>query len=49
MVTRYLNMLVADALFKKRRIGRINYYVNIALNRILTGGTMTDGTPTKAT
>lgn len=43
--TRYLDDLVADGLLEKRRVGRTNYYVNVALNAILTGERMRDGEP----
>jgi len=43
--TKYLDALVADGFLEKRRIGRSNYYVNVALNDILTGEAMTDGNP----
>jgi len=43
--TKYLEALVTDGFLEKRRIGRVNYYVNIALNDILTGEAMTDGDP----
>lgn len=34
--TRYLEALTADGFLQKRKIGRSNYYINIALNQILT-------------
>lgn len=34
--TRYLDALAEDGLLAKRKIGRSNYYVNVALNAILT-------------
>jgi hypothetical protein len=34
--TRYLDALVADSLLKKEKLGRSNYYVNVALYKILT-------------
>tara|TARA_B100001939_G_scaffold217119_1_gene186701 strand:- start:539 stop:862 length:324 start_codon:yes stop_codon:yes gene_type:complete len=40
--TKYLDELVADGFLRKERIGRTNFYVNIALNDILTGERMTD-------
>ena len=33
--TKYLDLLVEDGFLEKRKIGRINYYINIALNEIL--------------
>lgn len=35
--TKYLDTLAADGFLEKRKIGRVNYYINIALNRILAG------------
>jgi Fic family protein len=35
--TLYLNELVKTGFLEKRKIGRSNYYINIALNAILTG------------
>lgn len=43
--TRYLDALATDGFLEKRRIGRTNYYVNVALNDILTGERMRDGLP----
>lgn len=43
--TRYLDALAADGFLEKRRVGRTNYYVNVALNAILTGARMRDGVP----
>ncbi|RJS91142.1 Fic family protein [Salinisphaera sp. Q1T1-3] len=40
--TKYLDELVADGFLKKERLGRTNFYVNIALNDILTGESMTN-------
>lgn len=34
--TRYLDVLCAGGFLEKHRIGRSNYYINVALNRILT-------------
>ena len=33
--TKYLDKLAEDGFLEKRKIGRINYYINIALNQIL--------------
>jgi len=33
--TRYLDTLAEDGFLEKRKVGRINYYINIALNQIL--------------
>jgi Fic family protein len=33
--TRYLDALAEDGFLEKRKVGRINYYINIALNQIL--------------
>lgn len=38
--TKYLDTLAADGFLLKRKIGRTNYYINIALNQILTGEAM---------
>ncbi len=35
--TRYLDALADDGFLAKRKVGRSNYYINVALNRILTG------------
>ena len=35
--TKYLDLLTEQGFLEKRKIGRSNYYVNIVLNRILTG------------
>lgn len=43
--TKYLDALVDDGFLRKEKIGRTNYYINIALNDILTGESMTDGIP----
>ena len=43
--TKYLDELVADGFLRKERIGRTNFYVNVALNDILTDELMTDGLP----
>lgn len=34
---KYLDALAADGFVRKRKVGRNNYYINVALNRILTG------------
>ena len=33
--TKYMDALAAEGFLQKHRIGRSNYYVNVALNRIL--------------
>jgi Fic family protein len=38
--TKYLDQLAAAGFLTKRRVGRSNYYINVALNRILTGDAM---------
>lgn len=43
--TKYLDALVADGFLQKEKIGNTNYYINIALNDILTGESMTEGIP----
>ncbi|MGB7755173.1 MAG: Fic family protein [Salinisphaera sp.] len=43
--TKYLDTLVEDGFLRKERIGRTNFYINIALNDILTGERMRDGMP----
>lgn len=35
--TKYLEALADQGFLKKHKVGRTNYYVNVALNRILTG------------
>lgn len=35
--TKYMDALAAEGLVKKRKIGRSNYYINVALNGILIG------------
>lgn len=40
--TRYLNELADTGFVEKRRIGRSNYYINLTLNQILTGGHLRD-------
>jgi Fic family protein len=36
--TRYLDALASDGFVQERKIGRINYYINVPLFGILTGG-----------
>jgi Fic family protein len=43
--TKYLDLLAADGILEKRRIGRSNYYINTRLYDILTGEGMTDNRP----
>lgn len=43
--TRYLNELTEGGFLQKHRVGRNNYYINIALTAILTGAAMQDGAP----
>lgn len=38
--TKYLDALAQQGFLQKQKIGRTNYYINIALNRILTGAAM---------
>jgi Fic family protein len=38
--TKYLDTLAADGFLLKRKFGRSNYYINLALNSILTGDAM---------
>ena len=40
--TNYLNELVETGFVEKRKVGRSNYYINIALNAILTGEGLKD-------
>ena len=35
--TKYLDTLAEEGFVQKHKVGRHNYYVNIALNRILSG------------
>ena len=35
--TKYLDALAAEGFVQKQKIGRSNYYINLALNRILLG------------
>lgn len=41
--TKYLDALAADDILRKERIGRSNYYMNVALLDILTGDAMVQG------
>ena len=38
--TKYLDALAEQGFLQKRKMGRTNYYINLALNRILTGSAM---------
>ena len=38
--TKYLNTLTASGFLQRQRIGRTNFYINTALNAILTAGPM---------
>lgn len=40
--TKYLNALVEDGFLSKHKVGRCNYYINSALDAILTGEPMRD-------
>jgi Fic family protein len=40
--TKYLDLLAADGVLEKRKIGRSNYYINTRLYAILTGTDMTE-------
>jgi Fic family protein len=40
---KYLEALSQDGVLRKKKVGRSNYYVNIALNAILTGEAMRGG------
>jgi predicted transcriptional regulator len=33
--TKYLDLLTDDGFLEKRKIGRVNYYINVSLNKIL--------------
>ena len=37
--TKYLDALDAEGFVQKRKVGRSNYYINVALNGILLGTT----------
>ena len=41
--TKYLDALTEGAFLEKKKIGRTNYYINLALNEILTGESMRGG------
>lgn len=41
--TRYLEQLSLGGFVEKRKVGRSNYYINLALNAILTGEHLRDG------
>ena len=41
--SKYLDALAAGGLLEKRKVGRSNYYINLALNPILTGEAMQGG------
>ncbi len=36
--TKYLDILAEDGILRKLKVGRSNYYVNVVLNQVLTGG-----------
>jgi Fic family protein len=38
--TKYLDALAEQGFLQKQKIGRANYYINVALNRILIGAEM---------
>lgn len=38
--TRYLDKLAEDGFLRKEKVGRANYYMNVALLEILTGDSM---------
>ena len=40
--TRYLDLLASSGFVEKRKVGRCNYYINLALNAILTGENLRD-------
>ena len=40
IATKYLNALSGGGFVLKQKIGRSNYYINVALNAILTGESM---------
>lgn len=42
--TKYLDALAADGFLQKHKKGRSNYYINLALNAILTRDSMKEGT-----
>jgi hypothetical protein len=39
---KYLEALVEDGILRKLKIGRPNYYINIALNHVLVGDTTSE-------
>ena len=41
--TKYLDALAEQGFLQKQKIGRTNYYINVALNRILIGTEMGPG------
>ena len=41
--TKYLEALAADGFLRKHKIGRSNYYVNVALNKVLTRPELSEG------
>lgn len=41
--TRYLDKLAEDGFLRKEKVGRANYYMNVALLEILTGDSMLVG------
>ena len=41
--TKYLDALAEQGFLQKQKIGRTNYYINVALNRILIGAEMAPG------
>lgn len=43
--TKYLDALAVGGYLEKRRLGRSNYYMNVALLKIITGAPMLDGSP----
>jgi Fic family protein len=43
--TKYLDALADDGILHKQKIGRSNYYVNVALNAILTGDAVSASAP----
>ena len=43
--TKYLDALAGAGFLQKVKVGRSNYYVNVALNAILTRVGMAEGTP----
>lgn len=43
--TKYLDALTEGGILRKRKVGRSNYYINVALNPVLTGDAMHEGEP----